>query len=146
MESLLGPAPPTTIAPDKLPVKRLRTSEEAGKQGVSVYNRNLELHRKNLRRTGFNALRAIRDLHQQYGLFQERHKFTRSKPENPHAQAGLSEQRLTSRTHCRRSIADGREVIFHASAKPFRSGRTNSSRRQASMNWGGVSPLTPPIV
>jgi len=57
-------------APDKLPSKRLRTIEEAGKQGVP-FTTGLLIGIGETREDRVDTLLAIRDLHKRYGHIQE---------------------------------------------------------------------------
>ncbi|PYV46314.1 MAG: 7,8-didemethyl-8-hydroxy-5-deazariboflavin synthase subunit CofG, partial [Acidobacteria bacterium] len=68
--SLLAPGAAHDNAPDKLPAKRLRTIEEAGKQGVAFTTGILVGIGESLQ-DRVDALLAIRDLHRRYGHIQE---------------------------------------------------------------------------
>ena len=57
-------------APDKLPSKRLRTIEEAGKQGVP-FTTGLLIGIGETREDRVDTLLAIRELHERYGHIQE---------------------------------------------------------------------------
>src|SRR5256886_2740272 len=68
--SLLAPGAAHDNAPDKLPAKRLRTIEEAGKQRVP-FTTGILLGIGESPGDRVNALMAIRDLHERYGHIQE---------------------------------------------------------------------------
>src|SRR5437764_1403997 len=68
--SLLAPGAAHDNAPDKLPAKRLRTIEEAGKQGVP-FTTGLLIGIGETPEDRVDTLLAIRDLHQRYGHIQE---------------------------------------------------------------------------
>ena len=68
--SLLAAGAAHDNAPDKLPVKRLRTIEEAGKQNVP-FTTGLLIGIGETLEDRVDTLLAIRDLHRQYGHIQE---------------------------------------------------------------------------
>ena len=69
-ESLMRSGAAHDNAPDKLPSKRLRTIEEAGKQGVP-FTTGLLIGIGESPEDRVDALLAIRDLHERYGHIQE---------------------------------------------------------------------------
>src|SRR5215470_943478 len=68
--SLLAPGAAHDNAPDKVPSKRLRTIEEAGKQGVP-FTTGLLIGIGESLEDRVDTLLAIRDLHRRYGHIQE---------------------------------------------------------------------------
>src|SRR5436309_3491010 len=84
---LLGPGRAHDNAPDKVPAKRLRTIEEAGKQGVP-FTTGLLIGIGESPQDRVDTLLAIRDLHERYGHIQEVivQNF-RAKPEIPMSNA-----------------------------------------------------------
>jgi len=68
--SLLAPGAAHDNAPDKVPAKRLRTIEEAGKQNVP-FTTGLLIGIGETVEDQVDALLAIRELHQRYGHIQE---------------------------------------------------------------------------
>src|SRR6185437_12490053 len=69
-DALLVPGAAHDNAPDKLPAKRLRTIEEAGKQNVP-FTTGLLIGIGETLEDRVDTLLAIRDLHHQYGHIQE---------------------------------------------------------------------------
>ena len=142
--SLLSPGAAHDNAPDKLPSKRLRTIEEAGKVGVPFTTGILigigESHEDRV-----DALLAIRDLHQRFGHIQEViiQNF-RSKPEIP-----MRHWPEPTRGEMLRTIAVARLLMpnVNIQAPPNLSDPDYDQLLDASINdWGGISPLTPDFI
>jgi FO synthase len=127
--ALLAPGAAHDNAPDKVPAKRLRTIEEAGK---SVEDR-------------IDTLLAIRDLHERYGHIQEVivQNF-RVKPAIP--MANWSEP---NRGEMLRAVAVARLLLpnINLQAPPNLSAPYYDDLLDSGINdWGGISPLTPDFI
>jgi len=142
--SLLAPGAAHDNAPDKLPAKRLRTIEEAGKQGVAFTTGILVGIGESLQ-DRVDALLAIRDLHRRYGHIQEViiQNF-RAKPEIP-----MHEWPEPSRGEMLRTVAVARLLMpnVNIQAPPNLSDPDYEELLDAGINdWGGISPLTPDFI
>jgi 7,8-didemethyl-8-hydroxy-5-deazariboflavin synthase CofG subunit len=143
-ESLLLAGAAHHNAPDKLPLKRLRTIEEAGKQAVP-FTTGILIGIGESDEDRVDALLAIRDLRQRYGHIQEViiQNF-RVKPEIP--MSGWAEP---SRGELLRTIAVARLLMpdVNIQAPPNLSDPDYEELLDAGINdWGGVSPLTPDFI
>jgi FO synthase len=143
-EALLAPGAAHDNAPDKVPGKRLRTIEEAGKQGVP-FTTGILIGIGESPEDRVHALAAIRDLHHRYGHIQEViiQNF-RVKPEI--AMANWSEP---NRGDMLRAIAVTRLLMpeVNLQAPPNLSDPNYEELLDAGINdWGGVSPLTPDFI
>lgn len=142
--SLLAPGAAHDNAPDKVPAKRLRTIEEAGKQGVPFTTGMLIGIGESLA-DRVDTLLAIRDLHQRYGHIQEVivQNF-RVKPAIPMAQ--WSEPTFWEML---RTVAVARLLLpcMNIQAPPNLSAPYYDDLLGAGINdWGGISPLTPDFI
>jgi len=143
-DAILAPGAAHDNAPDKLPSKRLRTIEEAGKQGVP-FTTGILIGIGESREDRVDSLLAIRDLHQRYGHIQEViiQNF-RAKPGVPmHAWPEPSREEML------RTIAVGRLLMpeVNIQAPPNLSDPDYEELLDAGINdWGGVSPLTPDFI
>ncbi len=131
-------------APDKLPSKRLRTIEEAGKQGVP-FTTGILIGIGESVEDRVDALLAIRDLHQRYGHIQEVivQNF-RAKPGIP-----MHNSPEPGRGEVLRTIAVARLLMpeMNIQAPPNLSDPDYEELLDAGINdWGGVSPLTPDFI
>jgi 7,8-didemethyl-8-hydroxy-5-deazariboflavin synthase CofG subunit len=131
-------------APDKLPAKRLRTIEEAGKQGVP-FTTGLLIGIGESIEDRVDTLLAIRDLHKRYGHIQEVivQNF-RVKPSIPMAHWSEPSQGDMLRT-----IAVARLLMpaVNIQAPPNLNAPYYEELLDAGINdWGGVSPLTPDYI
>ncbi|MGA2390198.1 MAG: 7,8-didemethyl-8-hydroxy-5-deazariboflavin synthase CofG [Candidatus Sulfotelmatobacter sp.] len=131
-------------APDKLPAKRLRTIEEAGKQQVP-FTTGLLIGIGETVEDRVDTLLAIRDLHQGYGHIQEVivQNF-RAKPYIPMAQSPEPTQSDMLRT-----IAVARLLMpnVNIQAPPNLNAPYYDELLDAGINdWGGISPLTPDYI
>jgi FO synthase len=131
-------------APDKVPAKRLRTIEEAGKQGVP-FTTGILIGIGELPEDRVDALIAIRDLHQRYGHIQEViiQNF-RTKPQIP-----MANWPEPNRGEMLRTIAVARLLMpeVNIQAPPNLSDPDYEELLDAGINdWGGVSPLTPDFI
>src|SRR6266851_1878055 len=131
-------------APDKIPARRLRTIEEAGKQGVPFTTGILIGIGESLD-DRVDALLAIRDLHLRYGHIQEViiQNF-RVKPEIP-----MHNWPEPSRGEMLRAIAVARLLMprVNIQATQNLSDPDYENLLDAGINdWGGVSPLTPDFI
>jgi FO synthase len=143
-ESLLAPGAAHDNAPDKVPAKRLRTIEEAGKQGVP-FTTGILIGIGEFLEDRVDALIAIRDLHQRYGHIQEViiQNF-RVKPEIP-----MRHWPEPTRADMLRTIAVARLLMpeINIQAPPNLSDPDYEELLDAGINdWGGVSPLTPDFI
>jgi 7,8-didemethyl-8-hydroxy-5-deazariboflavin synthase CofG subunit len=141
---LLAPGAAHDNAPDKVPAKRLRTIEEAGKQGVP-FTTGVLIGIGETPEDRVATLLAIRDLHERYGHIQEVivQNF-RAKPNIPMAHApepGAAEML--------RTIAVARLLMpnVNIQAPPNLNAPYYEELLDAGINdWGGVSPLTPDYI
>jgi 7,8-didemethyl-8-hydroxy-5-deazariboflavin synthase CofG subunit len=143
-DSLLGPGAAHDNAPDKVPAKRLRTIEEAGKLGVP-FTTGILIGIGESREDRVDALLAIRALHQRYGHIQEVivQNF-RLKPAIP-----MRDWPEPTREEMVRTIAVARLLMpnVNIQAPPNLSDPDSEELLDAGINdWGGVSPLTPDFI
>ena len=142
--SLLAPGAAHDNAPDKLPAKRLRTIEEAGKQNVP-FTTGLLIGIGETLEDRVDTLLAIRDLHHQYGHIQEVivQNF-RVKPEIP-----MSHWPEPTEGEMLRTVAVARLLMpdMNIQAPPNLSAPYYDDLLDAGINdWGGISPLTPDFI
>ena len=142
--ALLAPGAAHDNAPDKLPAKRLRTIEEAGKRNVP-FTTGLLIGIGESLEDRVDALFAIRDLHQRYGHIQEViiQNF-RAKPDIPMRHWPEPTQHDMLRT-----IAVARLIMpsVNLQAPPNLSAPYYQDLLDAGINdWGGISPLTPDFI
>src|SRR5262249_7523764 len=143
-ESLLRPGTAHDNAPDKVPSKRLRVIEEAGKHGVP-FTTGILIGIGESTEDRVESLLAIRELHARYGNIQEViiQNF-RAKPDIP--MRGWPEP---TRGELMRNIAVARLLMpnMNIQAPPNLSDADYEELLDAGMNdWGGVSPLTPDFI
>jgi FO synthase len=142
--SLLGPGGAHDNAPDKVPSKRLRTIEEAGRQRVP-FTTGILIGIGESVEDRVDSLLAIRELQRRYGHIQEIiiQNF-RSKPEIPmHGSPEPSAGNMS------RTIAVARLLMpeMNIQAPPNLSDPYYADFIDAGINdWGGVSPLTPDYI
>jgi len=143
-DSLLAPGKAHANALDKIPAKRLRTIEDAGKQGVP-FTTGILIGIGESPEDRVDALLAIRDLHQRYRHIQEViiQNF-RVKPEIP-----MRNWSEPTRGDMLRTIAVARLLMpeMNIQAPPNLSDPDYEELLDAGINdWGGVSPLTPDFI
>ncbi len=143
-ESLLQAGAAHDNAPDKVPSKRLRTIEEAGKQGVP-FTTGLLIGIGETPEDRVDTLLAIRELHRRYGHIQEVivQNF-RVKPDIP-----MHDRPEPSRGEMLRCVAVARLLMpeVNIQAPPNLSAPYYDELLDAGINdWGGVSPLTPDFI
>jgi 7,8-didemethyl-8-hydroxy-5-deazariboflavin synthase CofG subunit len=143
-ESLLASGKAHDNAPDKVPAKRLRTIEEAGKQGVP-FTSGILIGIGESPEDRVDALLAIRDVHKRYGHIQEViiQNF-RAKPGIP-----MRSWPEPTRGDMLRTIAVARLLMpeMNIQAPPNLSDPDYEELLDAGINdWGGVSPLTPDFI
>jgi 7,8-didemethyl-8-hydroxy-5-deazariboflavin synthase CofG subunit len=143
-KSMLQPGQAHDNAPDKVPGKRLRTIEEAGKQGVP-FTTGLLIGIGETPEDRVDTLLAIRELHRRYGHIQEVivQNF-RTKPEIP-----MHDWPEPSRSDMLRCVAVSRLLMpeVNIQAPPNLSAPYYDELLDAGINdWGGVSPLTPDFI
>ncbi len=131
-------------APDKLPAKRLRTIEEAGKQGVP-FTTGLLIGIGETRDDRVDTLLAIRELHERYGHIQE------VIVQNFRVKPGIPMQNWPEPTRgdMLRTVAVARLLMpeVNIQAPPNLSAPYYDDLLDAGINdWGGVSPLTPDFI
>ena len=143
-DSLLAPGAAHDNAPDKVPAKRLRTIEEAGKQGVP-FTTGILIGIGESAEDRVDALVAIRDLRERYGHIQEviiqnfrakQEILMHSWPE-------------PSRGEMLRTIAVARLLMpnVNLQAPPNLSDPDYEALLDGGINdWGGISPLTPDFI
>jgi 7,8-didemethyl-8-hydroxy-5-deazariboflavin synthase CofG subunit len=142
--SLLAPGAAHDNAPDKVPAKRLRTIEEAGKQNVP-FTTGLLIGIGETVEDQVDALLAIRELHQRYRHIQEVivQNF-RVKPSIP-----MRNWREPSRDEMLRTVAVARLLMpeVNIQAPPNLSAPYYDELLDAGISdWGGISPLTPDFI
>lgn len=142
--SLLGKGLAHDNAPDKLPARRLRTIEDAGKQGVPFTTGLLIGIGENLE-DRVDTLLAIREMHERYGHIQEvivqnfRAKPTIPMRNSPEPTSG----------EMMRTVAVARLLMpnVNIQAPPNLSAPYYDDLLDAGINdWGGISPLTPDFI
>lgn len=143
-DDLLRPGAAHNNAPDKLPAKRLRTVEEAGKQGIPFTTGVLIGIGESLE-DRVDTLLAIRESNKRHGHIQEVivQNF-RAKPEIP-----MRSWPEPDRGTMLRTIAVARLLMpdVNLQAPPNLSDDTYDELLDAGINdWGGVSPLTPDFI
>ena len=131
-------------APDKVPQKRLRTIEEAGKLGIP-FTTGLLIGIGETLEDRLDTLHAIRELHQRYGHIQEVivQNF-RAKSDIP-----MRDWPEPGRDDMLRTIAVARLMLpdVNIQAPPNLSSPYYDDLLDAGINdWGGVSPLTPDFI
>jgi FO synthase len=141
---LLRPGAAHDGAPDKVPQKRLRTIEDAGKQGIP-FTTGLLIGIGESVEDRVDTLLAIRGLHERYGHVQEVivQNF-RAKPEIPMWNSPEPDRGTMLRT-----IAVARLLMpnVNIQAPPNLSDETYDELLDAGINdWGGVSPVTPDFI
>jgi len=135
---------PHANAPDKVPSRRLKTIEDAGKLGVP-FTTGILIGIGETLEERVDALLAIQRLHQQYGHIQEViiQNF-RAKPDIPMANAPEPETDDLLRT-----IAVARLLLrdMNIQAPPNLTEKHYERLLQGGIDdWGGVSPLTPDYI
>ena len=141
---LLGPGRAHDNAPDKVPAKRLRTIEEAGKQNVP-FTTGLLIGIGESVEDRVDTLLAIRALHERYGHIQEVivQNF-RVKPAIP-----MANWPEPSQGEMLRTVAVARLLLpeVNIQAPPNLSAPYYEELIEAGINdWGGVSPVTPDFI
>jgi FO synthase len=142
--SLSGAGSAHDNAPDKVPARRLRTIEEAGKQSVP-FTTGLLIGIGESLEDRVDTLLAIRELHRRYGHIQEViiQNF-RAKPEIP-----MRDWREPTQGEMMRTIAVARLLMpeMNIQAPPNLSAPCYDELLDAGINdWGGISPLTPDFI
>jgi len=143
-DHLLAPGAAHDNAPDKLPARRLRTIEEAGKRQVP-FTTGLLIGIGESPQDRVDTLLAIRELHQRYDHIQEViiQNF-RVKPQIP-----MRDWPEPSKGEMLRTIAVTRLLMpnVNIQAPPNLSSPYYEELLDAGLNdWGGVSPLTPDYI
>lgn len=140
-ERLLAPGMAHDNAPDKVPARRLKTIELAGKLSIP-FTTGILIGIGETAGERVDALLAIRDLHERYGHVQEViiQNF-RTKPRIP-----MRDAPEPSHADLARTIAVARLLLgpdMNLQAPPNLSARTYQALLNAGLNdWGGISPLT----
>ena len=140
-ERLLAPGGAHDDAPDKIPARRLRTIELAGKLAIP-FTTGILIGIGETPRERVDALLAIRDLHERYGHVQEViiQNF-RAKPRIPMRDAPEPTLDDLLRTLAVARLVLGADVNIQA--PPNLSPGAYAPLLAAGLNdWGGVSPLT----
>jgi len=142
--SLLGAGAAHDNAPDKVPAKRRRTIEDAGKQNVP-FTTGLLIGIGESPEDRVDTLMAIRELHERYGHIQEVivQNF-RSKPAIP-----MAHWPEPSHGEMLRAVAVARLLLpgVNIQAPPNLSAPYYEDLADAGINdWGGISPLTPDYI
>jgi 7,8-didemethyl-8-hydroxy-5-deazariboflavin synthase CofG subunit len=142
--SLLAAGAAHDNAPDKVPAKRLRTIEEAGKQNVP-FTTGLLIGIGESLEDRVDTLLAIRELHRRYGNIQEViiQNF-RAKPEIP-----MHDWPEPTQDEMMGTIAVARLLMpdVNIQAPPNLSAPYYDELLDAGLNdWGGISPLTPDFI
>jgi FO synthase len=142
--ALLNPGGAHDNAPDKIPARRLRTIEEAGKQFIP-FTTGLLIGIGETPEDRVDTLLAIRELHRRYGHIQE------VIVQNFRAKAGIPmhDWPEPGRGDILRTVAVARLLMPEANvqAPPNLSAPYYDELLDAGINdWGGVSPLTPDFI
>jgi 7,8-didemethyl-8-hydroxy-5-deazariboflavin synthase CofG subunit len=142
--SLLAPGKAHDNAPDKVPAKRLRTIEDAGKQNVP-FTTGLLIGIGESLEDRVDTLLALRDINDRYGHIQEVivQNF-RAKPAIP-----MSHWPEPSHGDMLRTVAVARLLLpnVNIQAPPNLSAPYYEDLADAGINdWGGISPLTPDFI
>ena len=142
--ALLSPGAAHDNAPDKLPARRLRTIEDAGRQKVP-FTTGLLIGIGESPEDRVDTLLAIGDLQQRYGHIQEVivQNF-RAKPAIP-----MAKWPEPSHGEMLRTVAVARLLLPHLNiqAPPNLSAPYYDDLMDAGINdWGGISPLTPDFI
>jgi 7,8-didemethyl-8-hydroxy-5-deazariboflavin synthase CofG subunit len=142
--ALRAPGAAHDNAPDKVPAKRLRTIEEAGKQNVP-FTSGLLIGIGESLEDRVDTLLALRDLNDRYGHIQEVivQNF-RVKPTIP-----MANSPEPSRGEMLRAVAVARLLLpnVNIQAPPNLSAPYYDDLVDAGINdWGGISPLTPDFI
>jgi FO synthase len=142
--SLLAAGAAHDNAPDKVPAKRLRTIEEAGKQNVP-FTTGVLIGIGETLEDRVDTLLAIRELHRRFGHIQEViiQNF-RAKPEIP-----MRDWPEPTQGEMLRTIAVARLLMpdVNIQAPPNLSAPNYEDLLDAGINdWGGISPLTPDFI
>jgi 7,8-didemethyl-8-hydroxy-5-deazariboflavin synthase CofG subunit len=143
-EALLGKGAAHDNAPDKIPAKRLRTIEDAGKQGVP-FTTGILIGIGESIEDRIDALLAIRALHERYGHIQE------VIVQNFRAKASIPMAHWPEPSHSEmlRTVAVARLLMptVNIQAPPNLSAPYYEELLDAGINdWGGISPLTPDFI
>ena len=143
-EALLQSGAAHDHAPDKLPRRRLRMIEEAGRQSVP-FTTGLLIGIGETAEDRVNSLFAIRDLHRRFGHIQE------VIIQNFRAKAEIPMRNWPEPSHedMLRTIAVARVLLpdVNIQAPPNLSAPNYQNFVDAGINdWGGVSPLTPDFI
>jgi 7,8-didemethyl-8-hydroxy-5-deazariboflavin synthase CofG subunit len=141
---LLAPGAAHDNAPDKVPAKRLRTIEEAGKQSVP-FTTGLLIGIGETLEDRVDTLLAIRDLHERYGHIQE------VIVQNFRAKAAIPMAKAPEPSHAEmlRTVAVARLLMpnVNIQAPPNLNAPYYEELLDAGINdWGGISPLTPDYI
>ena len=142
--ALLQPGAAHDNAPDKVPAKRLRTIEEAGKQNVP-FTTGLLIGIGETPEDRVDTLLAIRELHRRYGHIQE------VIVQNFRVKPAIPMRNWPEPTHGEmlRTLAVARLLMpdVNIQAPPNLSAPCYDDLLDAGINdWGGVSPLTPDFI
>src|SRR5580698_8567035 len=142
--SLLAAGAAHDNAPDKLPARRLRTIEEAGKKNVP-FTTGLLIGIGESPEDRVDTLLAIRDLHERYGHIQE------VIVQNFRVKPGIPMRNWPEPTHGEmlRTVAVARLLMpnVNIQAPPNLNAPYYEELLDAGINdWGGISPLTPDYI
>jgi 7,8-didemethyl-8-hydroxy-5-deazariboflavin synthase CofG subunit len=142
--ALLAPGAAHDNAPDKVPAKRLRTIEEAGKQNVP-FTTGLLIGIGETLEDRVDTLLAIRDLHERYGHIQE------VIVQNFRAKPAISMAHVPepNQGEMLRAVAVARLLMpnVNIQAPPNLNAPYYEELLDAGINdWGGISPLTPDYI
>ncbi len=142
--SLLAAGAAHDNAPDKLPARRLRTIEEAGKRNVP-FTTGLLIGIGESPEDRVDTLLAIRDLHERYGHIQE------VIVQNFRVKATIPMANWPEPSHGEmlRAVAVARLLLpdVNIQAPPNLSAPYYDDLMDAGINdWGGISPLTPDFI
>src|ERR1700739_4785873 len=142
--ALLAPGAAHDNAPDKLPAKRLRTIEDAGRQNVP-FTTGLLIGIGESPADRVDTLLAIRDLHERYGHVQG------GLVQNFRVKPTISMAHWPEPSHGEmlRTVAVARLLLpgMNIQAPPNLSAPYYDDLMDAGINdWGGISPLTPDFI
>jgi 7,8-didemethyl-8-hydroxy-5-deazariboflavin synthase CofG subunit len=143
-EALLRPGAAHDNAPDKVPAKRLRVLEDAGKLGIP-FTTGLLIGIGETLEDRVNTLLAIRESHRRHGHIQE------VIVQNFRVKHGIPMHNWREPSHgdMLRTVAVSRLLLgnMNIQAPPNLTAPDYDSLLDAGINdWGGVSPLTPDFI
>ncbi len=142
--TLLAPGAAHDNAPDKVPAKRLRAIEDAGKQKVP-FTTGILIGIGETLEDRVDTLLAIRELHERYGHIQE--VIVQNFRAKPGIRRWLHGRNRLARNVARRWLSLASDAPMNIQAPPNLSDPHYADLLDGGINdWGGISPLTPDFI